>query len=231
MSHSKQVITNEMRTKFHMEGSVNGHEFTIEGEGIGNPYEGTQMSELCIIKPKGKPLPFSFDILSTAFQYGNRCFTKYPPGMTDYFKQSYPDGMSYERSFIFEDGGVATASWNVRLEGNCFIHNSIYHGVNFPADGPIMKKKSIGWDKSFEKMTVSKELLRGDVTQFLLLEGGGYHRCQFHSTYKPEKPVTLPPNHVIEHHIVRTDLGHKEKGFMVKLEEHAAAHVNPMKVK
>ena len=41
--------------------------------------------------------------------------------MPDYFKQSYPDGMSYERSFIFEDGGVATASWNVRYKCN-FLH-------------------------------------------------------------------------------------------------------------
>ena len=40
----------------------------------------------------------------------------------------------------------------------------------------------------------------------------------------------LPPNHVVEHHIVRTDLGQSDKGFMVKLEEHAAAHVNPLKV-
>ena len=70
------------------------------------------------------------------------------------------------------------------LEGNCFIHKSIFHGVNFHADGPVMKKKTIDWDKSFEKMTVSKEVLRGDVTMFLMLEGGGSHRCQFHSTYK-----------------------------------------------
>ena len=34
-----QGIANEMRTKYHMEGSVNGHEFTIEGVGTGNPYE------------------------------------------------------------------------------------------------------------------------------------------------------------------------------------------------
>nr|BAX00790.1 fluorescent protein [Acropora digitifera] len=230
MSYSKQGIAQVMKTKYHMEGSVNGHEFTIEGVGTGNPYEGTQMSELVITKPAGKRLPFSFDILSTVFQYGNRCFTKYPEGMTDYFKQAFPDGMSYERSFLYEDGGVATASWNIRLEGDCFIHKSIYHGVNFPADGPVMKKKTIGWDKAFEKMTVSKDVLRGDVTEFLMLEGGGYHSCQFHSTYKPEKPATLPPNHVVEHHIVRTDLGQSAKGFTVKLEEHAAAHVNPLKV-
>ena len=37
-----------------------------------------------------------------------------------------------------------------------------------------MKKKTVGWDKSFQKMTVSKEVLRGDLTMFLLLEGAGY---------------------------------------------------------
>ena len=29
----------------------------------------------------------------------NRCFTKYPEGMPDYFKQAFPAGMSYERTF------------------------------------------------------------------------------------------------------------------------------------
>ena len=48
--------------------------------------------------------------------------------------------------------------------------------------------------------------------------------------HRTEKPVTLPPNHVVEHQIVRTDLGKSAKGFTVKLEEHAAAHVNPLKV-
>ena len=60
----------------------------------------------------------------------------------------------------------------------------MFHGVNFPADGPIMKKETTGWDPSFEKMTVSEGLLKGDVTMFLLLKGGGYHKCQFHTTYK-----------------------------------------------
>ena len=41
--------------------------------------------------------------------------------MTDYFKQAFPDGMSYERSFLFEDGGVATASWNIRYNCNFFM--------------------------------------------------------------------------------------------------------------
>ena len=65
-----------------------------------------------------------------------------------------------------------------------FKHISMFHGVNFPGDGPIMGKRTIGWDPSFEKMTVSDNILRGDVTMFLQLKGGGYHSCQFHTSYK-----------------------------------------------
>ena len=33
--------------------------------------------------------------------------------MPDYFKEAFPAGMSFERTFTFEDGGVATASGNI----------------------------------------------------------------------------------------------------------------------
>ncbi|KAK2563062.1 GFP-like fluorescent chromoprotein amFP486 [Acropora cervicornis] len=62
---------------------------------------GTQMSELVIIKP-------SFNMETGASQSILKAC------LYDYFKQAFPDGMSYERSFLFEDGGVATASWNIR---------------------------------------------------------------------------------------------------------------------
>jgi len=64
---------------------------------------------------KGGPLPFAFDILTTAFQYGNRVFTKYPKrGLTDFFKQLFPEGYSWERTMDFgKDGGV------------CYVRNDI----------------------------------------------------------------------------------------------------------
>ncbi|RMX59767.1 hypothetical protein pdam_00015358, partial [Pocillopora damicornis] len=105
--------------------------------------------------------------------------------------------------------------------GNWFKHTSMFHGVNFPANGPIMQKRTIGWDPSFEKMTVSNNILRGDVTMFLQLKGGGYHSCQFHTSYKTKEPVTLPQNHVVEHRITRTDIEDKK----VLLEETAVAHL------
>ncbi|CAH3169678.1 unnamed protein product [Porites evermanni] len=79
-----QVIKDDMTMTYHMEGSVNGHSFTIEGEGRGKPYEGKQILTLRVTK--GGPLPFSFDILSAVFCYGNRAFTDYPASIVDYFK-------------------------------------------------------------------------------------------------------------------------------------------------
>ncbi|XP_022807489.1 GFP-like fluorescent chromoprotein amFP486 [Stylophora pistillata] len=137
MSHLKQGISEDMAMKYKMEGCVNGHPFTITGVGNGNPYEGKQNANFEVQRG---PLPFSFDILSSAFMYGNRCFTKYPANIPDYFKQAFPAGMSYERTFMFEDGAVATASGEIRYRSHFFYENSIYHGLNIFADGPIMKK-------------------------------------------------------------------------------------------
>ena len=61
----------------------------------------------------GGPLPFAFDILTTVFNYGNWVFAKYPKEITDYFKQSFPEGYSWERSMSYEDGEICLATNNI----------------------------------------------------------------------------------------------------------------------
>ena len=70
------------------------------------------------------------------------------------------------------------------LKGNCLEHRSQFVGVNFPANGPVMQKKTQGWETSCQKMTSHDGTVKGDVTMFLKLEGGGLHRCEFKSTYR-----------------------------------------------
>ncbi|XP_068687874.1 GFP-like fluorescent chromoprotein FP506 [Montipora foliosa] len=216
MALSKQGVKDQMNLKFHMEGSVNGHDFTIKGEGTGHPYKGTQCIQLHV--ETGGPLPFSVDILSAVFLYGNRCITKYPGSIVDYFKNSCPAGYTWERSFLFEDGAVCTASADIRLsvEDNCFYHVSKFVGVNFPADGPVMTKATTGWEPSSEKMVPSVGILNGDVTMYLLLKGDKRHRCQFRSTYKAKtEPKEMPDFHFVEHKIVRTDLGGRDQKWQL----------------
>ena len=63
----------------------------------------------------GAPLPFSYHILTTAFQYGNRVFTKYPQNIPDFFKQSFPEGYHWERVMPFEDQATCTVTSHIRL--------------------------------------------------------------------------------------------------------------------
>ena len=76
-------------------------------------FRGTQTIDLTI--KEGGPLPFAYDILTSAFQYGNRVFTKYPHDIADYFKHTFPRGYSWERSMTYEDGGLCTVSSDIRL--------------------------------------------------------------------------------------------------------------------
>ncbi|MFK7725481.1 hypothetical protein ACI3EW_15680 [Pilosibacter sp. HC1M1C21] len=55
VSKGEAVIKEFMRFKVHMEGSMNGHELEIEGEGEGRPYEGTQTAKLKV--PRAAPCP------------------------------------------------------------------------------------------------------------------------------------------------------------------------------
>nr|7WLD_U Chain U, Phosphatidylinositol glycan anchor biosynthesis class U protein [Homo sapiens]8IMY_U Chain U, Phosphatidylinositol glycan anchor biosynthesis class U protein,GFP-like fluorescent chromoprotein cFP484 [synthetic construct] len=216
---SASVIKPEMKIKLRMEGAVNGHKFVIEGEGIGKPYEGTQTLDLTV--EEGAPLPFSYDILTPAFQYGNRAFTKYPEDIPDYFKQAFPEGYSWERSMTYEDQGICIATSDITMEGDCFFYEIRFDGTNFPPNGPVMQKKTLKWEPSTEKMYVEDGVLKGDVEMALLLEGGGHYRCDFKTTYKAKKDVRLPDAHEVDHRI--EILSHDKDYNKVRLYEHAEA--------
>ena len=71
-------------------------------------FRGMQTMDLTVIE--GGPLPFAFDILTIVFNYGNRVYVKYPEEIPDYFKQSFPEGYSWERSMSYEDGAICLAT-------------------------------------------------------------------------------------------------------------------------
>ena len=35
---------------------------------------------------------------------------------------------------------------------NCFVYEIWFDGVNFPANGPVMQRKTVEWEPSTEKM-------------------------------------------------------------------------------
>ena len=107
-------------------------------------------TEIHFLGHQGRTPFFSFDILSSAFKYGNRCFTKYTEGMPDYFKQAFPAVMSYERTFSLEDEGVSTASGLIR-----------YKSIVWYESRNTFKKKSSG-----SLFTRSRKRLFESITQW-----------------------------------------------------------------
>uniref|UniRef100_UPI000292D3C4 Fluorescent protein plum n=1 Tax=Discosoma sp. LW-2004 TaxID=301246 RepID=UPI000292D3C4 len=190
VSKGEEVIKEFMRFKPHMEGSVNGHEFEIEGEGEGRPYEGTQTARLKVTK--GGPLPFAWDILSPQIMYGSKAYVKHPADIPDYLKLSFPEGFKWERVMNFEDGGVVTVTQDSSLQDGEFIYKVKVRGTNFPSDGPVMQKKTMGWEASSERMYPEDGALKGEMKMRLRLKDGGHYDAEVKTTYMAKKPVQLP---------------------------------------
>ena len=72
----------------------------------------------------------------------------------------------------------------ISLDGNCFNYKVKFQGVNFPQDGPVMQKKTRGWDPSTERLYEWDGWQRGDVHMALKLENGRHYTCNFQTTYK-----------------------------------------------
>ena len=72
----------------------------------------------------------------------------------------------------------------IRKEPDCFNYDIRFYGINFPAAGPVMKRKTVKWESSTETMYVRDGVLVGDVNRTLVLEGGARQRCDFRSTYR-----------------------------------------------
>jgi hypothetical protein len=196
MRSSKNVIKEFMRFKVRMEGTVNGHEFEIEGEGEGRPYEGHNTVKLKVTK--GGPLPFAWDILSPQFQYGSKVYVKHPADIPDYKKLSFPEGFKWERVMNFEDGGVVTVTQDSSLQDGCFIYKVKFIGVNFPSDGPVMQKKTMGWEASTERLYPRDGVLKGEIHKALKLKNGGHYLVEFKSIYMAKKPVQLPGYYYVD---------------------------------
>nr|AAK71343.1 green fluorescent protein-like protein [Condylactis gigantea] len=214
------LLKESMRIKIYMEGTVNGYHFKCEGEGDGNPFEGTQNMRIRVTE--GAPLPFAFDILSPCCAYGSKTFIKHTSGIPDYFKRSFPEGFTWEGTTIYEDGRVLTAHQDTSLEGNCPIYKVKVLGTNFPAASPVMKKVSGGWEPSTEIVYQDNGVLRGRNVMALKVSGRPPLICHLHSTYRSKKAcaLTMPGFHFAD---LRIQMPKKKKDEYFELYEASVA--------
>jgi hypothetical protein len=57
-------------------------------------------------------------------------------------------------------------------------------GANFPADGPVMQKKTLGWEPCTEMRYLRDGVLCGQSLMALKCADGNYLTCHLKSTYR-----------------------------------------------
>nr|AAP55761.1 orange fluorescent protein [Cerianthus sp. DW-2003] len=218
-------LSKNVSVSVYMKGNVNNHEFEYDGEGGGDPYTGKYSMKMTL---RGQNcLPFSYDIITTAFQYGFRVFTKYPEGIVDYFKDSLPDAFQWNRRIVFEDGGVLNMSSDITYKDNV-LHGDVWAvGVNFPPNGPVMKNEIVMEEPTEETFTPKNGVLVGFCPKAYLLKDGSYYYGNMTTFYRSKKSGQAPPGyHFVKHRLVKTNVGH---GFKtVEQTEYATAHVSDL---
>nr|ACH67606.1 green fluorescent protein [Ceriantharia sp. JW-2008] len=209
----------------HMRGNVNNLEFEYDGEGGGDPRAG-QFTMNMQLRGR-KPLPFSYDIITTGFQYGVRAFTKYPDSIADYFKGSFPEAFQWNRRIEFEDGGVINMSSDITFKDNRVYGDVWALGVNFPPNGPVMKNEIVMEEPAEETLIPQNGVLVGFCPKAYLLKDGSYYYGKMTTFYRSKKSgQALPGFHFIQHRLVKTKV---EPGFkMVEQSEYATAFVSDL---
>ena len=126
-----------------IDGVMNDKQFHIEGKGGADDGLSGIHDMKGTFTGKGS-LPFSWHVLAPFFQYGDRAFTRYPSHIHDFFKGCFPEGMRYQRTLEFEDGGKieAEADFPSMTKGSRVRSTKVtLKGYGFDPNGPVMTKQ------------------------------------------------------------------------------------------
>lgn len=139
-SKGEELFTGVVPILVELDGDVNGHKFSVSGEGEGDATYGKLTLKL--ICTTGK-LPVPWPTLVTTLGYGLKCFARYPDHMKqhDFFKSAMPEGYVQERTIFFKDDGNYKTRAEVKFEGDTLVNRIELKGIGFKEDGNILGHK------------------------------------------------------------------------------------------
>nr|AEK24782.1 ssrA-tagged green fluorescent protein [synthetic construct] len=140
MRKGEELFTGVVPILVELDGDVNGHKFSVRGEGEGDATNGKLT--LKFICTTGK-LPVPWPTLVTTLTYGVQCFARYPDHMKqhDFFKSAMPEGYVQERTISFKDDGTYKTRAEVKFEGDTLVNRIELKGIDFKEDGNILGHK------------------------------------------------------------------------------------------
>lgn len=241
VSKGEELFTGVVPILVELDGDVNGHKFSVSGEGEGDATYGKLTLKL--ICTTGK-LPVPWPTLVTTLGYGLQCFARYPDHMKqhDFFKSAMPEGYVQERTIFFKDDGNYKTRAEVKFEGDTLVNRIELKGIDFKEDGNILGHKlEYNYNSHNVYITADKQK-NGIKANFKIrhnIEDGGVQLADHYQQNTPigDGPVLLPDNHYLSyqsklskdpngsHHHHHHHHGSEKRDHMVLLEFVTAAGI------
>nr|AAK13447.1 lacZ-GFP fusion protein [Cloning vector pFH2191] len=229
MSKGEELFTGVVPILVELDGDVNGHKFSVSGEGEGDATYGKLT--LKFICTTGK-LPVPWPTLVTTFAYGLQCFARYPDHMKrhDFFKSAMPEGYVQERTIFFKDDGNYKTRAEVKFEGDTLVNRIELKGIDFKEDGNILGHKLEYNYNSHNVYIVADKQKNGIKVNFKIrhnIEDGSVQLADHYQQNTPigDGPVLLPDNHYLSTQSALSKDPNEKRDHMVLLEFVTAAGI------
>nr|BAH30200.1 HLG3rd-1 [synthetic construct] len=229
MSKGEELFTGVVPILVELDGDVNGHKFSVSGEGEGDATYGKLT--LKFICTTGK-LPVPWPTLVTTLTYGVQCFSRYPDHMKrhDFFKSAMPEGYVQERTISFKDDGNYKTRAEVKFEGDTLVNRIELKGIDFKEDGNILGHKlEYNYNSHNVYITADKQKngIKANFKTRHNIEDGSVQLADHYQQNTPigDGPVLLPDNHYLSTQSALLKDPNEKRDHMVLLEFVTAAGI------
>uniref|UniRef100_UPI0030131EB6 C-X-C chemokine receptor type 4 n=1 Tax=Homo sapiens TaxID=9606 RepID=UPI0030131EB6 len=229
VSKGEELFTGVVPILVELDGDVNGHKFSVSGEGEGDATYGKLT--LKFICTTGK-LPVPWPTLVTTLTYGVQCFSRYPDHMKqhDFFKSAMPEGYVQERTIFFKDDGNYKTRAEVKFEGDTLVNRIELKGIDFKEDGNILGHKLEYNYNSHNVYIMADKQKNGIKVNFKIrhnIEDGSVQLADHYQQNTPigDGPVLLPDNHYLSTQSKLSKDPNEKRDHMVLLEFVTAAGI------
>nr|ADW76748.1 GAk [synthetic construct] len=230
VSKGEELFTGVVPILVELDGDVNGHRFSVSGEGEGDATYGKLT--LKFICTTGK-LPVPWPTLVTTLTYGVQCFSRYPDHMKqhDFFKSAMPEGYVQERTIFFKDDGNYKTRAEVKFEGDTLVNRIELKGIDFKEDGNILGHKLEYNYISHNVYITADKQKNGIKAHFKIrhnIEDGSVQLADHYQQNTPigDGPVLLPDNHYLSTQSALSKDPNEKRDHMVLLEFVTAARMH-----
>nr|QCY51173.1 NSP3-P2A-3xFL-CFP [synthetic construct] len=229
VSKGEELFTGVVPILVELDGDVNGHKFSVSGEGEGDATYGKLT--LKFICTTGK-LPVPWPTLVTTLTWGVQCFSRYPDHMKqhDFFKSAMPEGYVQERTIFFKDDGNYKTRAEVKFEGDTLVNRIELKGIDFKEDGNILGHKLEYNYISHNVYITADKQKNGIKANFKIrhnIEDGSVQLADHYQQNTPigDGPVLLPDNHYLSTQSKLSKDPNEKRDHMVLLEFVTAAGI------